>query len=137
MDSKILSICVKVIDLHFIWRHQQRNKIQWLAKDHSVIYRQLEASEVTSIPVKLSRMRSMTTRATTSLLTLLSKITRGLLSVMKRFRAIICLCNSNPLKSQCIKNKTSRKRTMKAHLIIFKHKIHSSWTTSNKRMLRP
>ena len=133
----MLSICVKVKDLHFIWRHQQRNKIQWLAKAHSVIYRQSEASEVTSIPVKLNRMRSMTTRATFSLLTLPSKITRGLLSVMKRFKAIICHCNSNTLMSKSIRNNTSRKRTMKAHLIIFKHKIHSSWTTSNKRMLRP
>ena len=133
----MLSICVKVKDLHFIWRHQQRNKIQWLAKGHSVTYRQSEASEVTSIPVKLNRMRSMTTRATFSLLTLPSKITRGLLSVMKRFKAIICHCNSNPLMSKSIRNNTSRKRTMKALLIIFKHKIHSSWTTSNKRMLRP
>ena len=137
MHSKLLSICVKVKDLHFIWRHQQRNKIQWLAKDHSVRYRQSEASEVTSIPVKLSKMRSMTTRAIISLLTLPSKITRELLSVMKKSRAIICLCNSNLPKSRSSKNKTSRKRTMRAHLIIFKHKIHSSWTTSNKRMLRP
>ena len=131
------SICVKVKDLLSIWKHRQRSKIQWLARGHSVTYRQSEASEVTSIPVKLSKMRLMTTRAIFSLLTPPFKIIRGPLSVMKRSRAIICLCNSNPLKYQKIKNKIYRKRTMTILLIIFKLKIQSSWTTSNKKMLKP
>ena len=137
MGCKTLSTCVKVKDLSFICRHQQRNKIRWLAKGHNVICRQSEAREVTSIPKKLSQMRSMTTKATFSLHTLPSKITRGLLSVTKKSRAIICLCNSNQLKFQSIKNSKSRESKMKAHSIIFKLKIQSFWTTSNKRMLRP
>ena len=133
----MLLTCVKVKDLLSIWRHQQRNKTQWLAKGHNETYRQSEASEVTLIPVKLSKTRSMTTKAIFSLLLHPFKITRGLLSVMMKSRAITCLGNSNLLKLRSIKNNKFRKRTMKTHLIIYKLKIQNSWTTSNKRMLKP
>ena len=133
---KMLLICVKVKGLRFIQRHQQRNKIHRLAKDRSVIYRQLGVNVVTSIPVKLSKMKSMTTKATINPLTPPSKITRGLSSVMKKYRAIICQCNKDLLKFRSIKISKSKKKTMKTHSIIFKLKTRSSSTTSNKKMLR-